>query len=84
MTTKNGANQNLSVNLESQRARLLAWLKTSPITTLQARKELDIMHPAARIQELRERGNNIMTHWTTDNTSKGRHRVARYTLLARV
>jgi len=64
-----------------QRARLLSWLLTATITTLQAREELDIMHPAMRIKELRDRGHKIITHWTTADTGKAKHRVARYVLL---
>lgn len=48
--------KNYSTDLNQQCARLLAWLQTATITTLQAREELDILHPAARIQELRDRG----------------------------
>lgn len=73
-----------STNTASQRQRLLAWLLTNPITTLQARKELDIMHPSQRILELKALGHNIVTHWTTDSTGKGKHRVACYVLLAGV
>ncbi|MFI3157111.1 MAG: helix-turn-helix domain-containing protein [Methylococcaceae bacterium] len=75
---------NYSTNSESQRQRLLAWLLTSTITTLQARQELDIMHPAMRIKELRNQGHNIITHWTTADTGKAKHRVASYVLLAMV
>jgi hypothetical protein len=66
-----------------QRARLLLWLQTSPLTTIQARQELDIMHPAARIQELREAGHNIITNWIASDTGKAKHRIARYVLLAK-
>lgn len=48
-------------NTEIQMFRLLAELRKRPLTTLQARRELDIMHPAARVQKLRERGHNIIT-----------------------
>ncbi len=66
----------------SQRQQILDWLILhNTLTTLQARKELDIMHPAARIQELREQGHNIITHWTTDDNGKYKHRVACYVLL---
>jgi len=66
-----------------QRARLLSWLQTATITTLQARLELDVMHPAARVQELREAGHNIITYRETINTGKGKHhKVAKYVLLA--
>lgn len=67
---------------ESQRQAILAWLYVRSLTTLEARQELDIMHPAGRVQELREQGHNIKTHWTIEDTGKGSHRVARYVLLA--
>lgn len=47
---------------QGQRARLLAWLSERPIDTFTARHELNVAHPAARIQELREQGYNIRTH----------------------
>jgi hypothetical protein len=75
---------NFSNDTNHQRALLLAWLQTATITTLQARQELDIFHPAARIQELRDQGHNIITHWTTADTGKAKHRVACYALLAKV
>jgi len=73
--------QRYSTNAESQRQRLLAWLQSAPLTTTQARIELDIMHPAARVQELRERGHDIFTHWETVDTGKAKHRVGCYVLL---
>ncbi|WP_340123847.1 helix-turn-helix domain-containing protein [Methylobacter svalbardensis] len=73
-----------STDSNHQRAVLLAWLQTATITTLQARQELDIFHPAARIQELRDLGHKIDTYWTTVDTGKGRHRSACYALLAQV
>jgi hypothetical protein len=66
---------------QTQRQQILAWLYIGTLTTLQARKELDIMHPAARVKELREQGYNIITHWTTGDTGKGKHRIACYALL---
>lgn len=71
-----------STDTANQRKRILDWLQSSPLTTLQARKELDIMHPAARVQELKQRGHNIVTHWTNEFTGKARHRVACYVLFA--
>jgi len=63
----------------AQRFRLLAALRKGPISTLEARKFCDILHPAARVQELRDRGHLIDTVWTEDFTSEGRpHRVAQY------
>jgi Helix-turn-helix domain len=72
----------LSTNTKHQQLRLLAYLLTSPITTTDAREVLDILHPAARIQELRELGHNIITYWQTVDTGKAKHRVARYVLLS--
>lgn len=72
-----------TVDLESQRQRILAWLRIHhTLTTLQAREELDVLHPAGRVMELRKKGHNIITHWTVEDTAKGAHRVARYVLLA--
>ena len=73
----------ISTSLAAQRARLLKHLREagSP-TTLQAREQLNIMHPGGRVFELREMGHNIVTTWTWDTDHEGRrHRVARYTLL---
>ena len=69
----------------AQRARIRSWLrKHRRLTTLEARSLLDVMHPAARIQELRKEGVNIVTHWRTDTTPEGRpHRVAEYVLRTR-
>ena len=68
-------------NAAVQRARLLAALKRRALTTLQARRELDVLHPAARVMELRDDGYQIVTTWTYDATTEGHlHRVARYQL----
>lgn len=73
---------NLSNTAESQRKKIITWLNEKSLTTVQARSELDIMMPAARIFELRQQGYKIHTHRETVETSKGRHeRVARYVLL---
>lgn len=67
---------------DAQRVRLLAALKIGPVTTLEARQSLNVLHPAGRIQELRDLGYQIVTHWQTDYTSEGhQHRVAKYVLL---
>jgi hypothetical protein len=59
-----------STKASSQRQRILDHLRNhGPLTTLAARRELDVMHPAARVQELRARGYRIITdaarcgHW---------------------
>jgi hypothetical protein len=52
-----------------------------PITTLYARRELDVMHPGGRIMELRRNGHRIDTVWTEEATDCGKvHRVALYVL----
>jgi hypothetical protein len=78
------SNSSYSTDTNHQRAVIMAWLLNSPLTTLQAREELDVMHPAARVQELRAQGHNIVTHWTTGGTGKAKHRIACYVLLAGV
>ncbi len=66
----------------AQRQRLLTHLKSGKsITTLQARHLLDVMHPAARLMELRQAGYQIESIWVNDITPEGHiHRVARYLL----
>lgn len=73
----------MSNSTSAQRARILEWLRTTGhITTLQARRHLDVMHPAARVMELRKSGMKISTVWTTDDNGRGRpHRVAKYALI---
>lgn len=64
-----------------QRARLLAWLRAyGQIDTIAARRDLDIMMPAARVHELRHRfGHTIDLVWTREPTDCGKlHRVGRY------
>jgi hypothetical protein len=67
----------------SQRARILEWLRNvGPLSTQQARTELDIMHPGMRVCELRKAGHPVYTRWTTEETQPGRkHRMAKYVLL---
>lgn len=51
------------------------------LTTIYAREVLGIMHPAARVMELRKRGHNIVTNRLTEEDVTGRpHRVAEYVL----
>lgn len=70
------------VSAEAQRKRLIDALKIGPITTLEARRNLDILMPAARVHELRHKhGEPIETVWTWQETDAGKpHRVARYVL----
>ena len=65
----------------AQRKRILDFLHIRPLDTLTARKELDIMHPAARVMELRKRGVGIKTIEIDRPSDCGKiHRVACYVL----
>lgn len=73
-----------SNSAHAQRQRLLERLKVSPIDTVTARHELDILCPAARVLELRRRGIEIETVWIERQTDCGKvHRVALYVLKPR-
>lgn len=64
-----------------QRARILQALSAGPVTTMYARRDLDVMHPSGRIMELRRDGHLIDTVWTEAATDCGKvHRVALYVL----
>lgn len=66
----------------AQRATALDLLRISPKTTIQLRRDGDILAPAARILELRRRGFDILTQWVQQATDCGKlHRVALYVLL---
>ena len=68
----------------TQAKRLLIALKVlGSITTLEARKGLDILAPAARIFDLRYRdGQRIALTWERTFTDAGvKHRIGRYTLM---
>ncbi len=65
----------------AQRQRLLQALRLGPVTTLQARAELDVLHPGGRVMELRRQGYRIATIRVREATDCGRvHNVARYLL----
>lgn len=61
----------LPTNTQSQRARLLAALKTGPVNTVTARIELGVMHPAGRIFDLIKRGHNISSQRINITTPQG-------------
>jgi hypothetical protein len=63
--------------------RLLERLKIAPVDTITARRELDVMHPSARIQELKLRGNLIDTVRIDRPSDCGKvhRRVALYVVL---
>ncbi|MFC1537087.1 helix-turn-helix domain-containing protein [Pseudomonadota bacterium] len=66
----------------AQRQRILERLRQGVATTIQIRKELDVMAPAPRIFELRQLGYEISTTWVQDETMPGhKHSVAQYALI---
>ena len=79
--TKISTQDSAGVSAAAQRVRLLKALQHGPVTTLDARRKLDILHPAMRVLELRRRGRRIVTVWTRQESDAGiRHRVANYVL----
>ncbi|MEP7247633.1 MAG: helix-turn-helix domain-containing protein [Gammaproteobacteria bacterium] len=65
----------------AQRARTLEALGSGPKSTIELRRNWDILSPAPRIKELRERGYPILTNWVQHATDCGKlHRVAHYVL----
>lgn len=69
----------------SQRERLTeALCRMGAVTTIEARKYLDVMSPAPRIMELRRAGRPIKTLWVNQATDSGKmHRVGLYVLEAK-
>lgn len=66
----------------AQRLRALDLLRSGPKSTIQLRRDGDILAPAARILELKRRGFDILTQWVQQATDCGTlHRVALYVLL---
>lgn len=70
---------------QNQRERLVVALdEFGALTTIEARKHLDILSPAPRVMELRRNGKRIKTHWVKQATDCGRlHRVGLYVLEVR-
>lgn len=63
---------------------LAAFEQFNSLTTQDLRQDLDIMHPAGRVKELRTRGFEILTYWDDYPTACGKkHRMARYVYLGR-
>jgi len=63
-----------------QRQRLMAAIhERGSISTFESRRDLDIMHPASRIRELRQKGEPIQTVRVPEVSPAGKvHNVARY------
>lgn len=69
------------LSADAQRARLLDRLRIGPVSTIEARRSLEILAPAARVMELRAMGHSIDTVWTHEQTDTGvSHRVGLYVL----
>lgn len=60
-----------NTSAESQRGRLLERLQLGPLDTFTAREELNIAHPAGRVQELRELGYPVLTHRRSTTDAQG-------------
>ncbi|VVQ12299.1 hypothetical protein PS914_05340 [Pseudomonas fluorescens] len=80
MTDKKMADQQASHEIShvdntsgtAQRARLLERLHAGPIDTFTAIRELNIVRPGARINELRGLGHKILTHRLSLTDDQGR------------
>ena len=72
------------LSAEAQRKRLIDALHCGPVTTIEARRNLDILMPAARVHELKHRhGFDIQTVRVRQETECGKlHSVAKYVLMA--
>lgn len=65
----------------THRQRILEALRSGPLSTFEARRYLDVPHPAGRVQELRDDGNEIETLRTHGQGDSGRpHCIALYVL----
>jgi hypothetical protein len=70
-----------STSAKAQSARLLSALQKSSVSTIRARRSLDLIHPAGRVRELRNLGHEILMRWVWRQTECGEwHRVGLYTL----
>lgn len=64
-----------------QARRMLEALRQTAVSTFEARRYLDIMHPAGRVQELRDDGHEIDTFRLSEPSDVGRpHCIALYVL----
>jgi hypothetical protein len=70
----------------AQLGRLLARLQLGAVDTLTARSDLNVLHPAARIKELKERGHSISKQRITMTDEHGRthYGIALYYLAGEV
>ncbi len=82
--SKNLDSHYADLSAEAQRKRLIDALRCGPVTTIEARRNLDILMPAARVHELKHRhGFDIQTVRVRQETDCGKlHSVAKYVLMA--
>lgn len=75
---------NFSTANSAQEQCILAALQEGSANTTELRERFEIMHPAARVQSLREQGHDIRTIRETviDREGRSHHGVARYVLIA--
>ncbi len=68
----------------AQRRRLLEWMRSTPIDTICARRDLNILMPAARIKELKNTGCVIHTRRIkiTDEQGRAHNGIALYSLIS--
>jgi len=79
---KKSQNYSRDNSTNAQQQRLIAALKESPKSTIELRRDFDVMHPSGRVFELKKRGYAIITNWRQEATDCGKlHRVALYVLL---
>lgn len=66
----------------AQAKRLVHALRTGPVSSIDAARSLDIVHPPSSVRWLRNHGYSIKTEWTYKTTGPGRrpHRVGLYVL----
>jgi hypothetical protein len=66
----------------AQRSRVLDAMRGGPKSTIQLRRDWDVLAPAARVLELKRRGFEILTRRVHEATECGKlHCVALYVLL---
>lgn len=64
-----------------QQRLILDALRVAPLSTIEARERLGVMHSSGRVMELRRAGHRIETVSTTRHDEHGRpHRCATYVL----
>lgn len=84
---ENGPEANIvDTSASAQRARLLAALRKGPVTTLDARRDLNVFVPGVRVFELRREGHPIVTRLIRllDDQGRPHSRVAQYAMQGEV